>query len=151
MTEIRISDAERDAAVTALGEHYAAGRLTKDEYDERASQAYAARTASALRPLFVDLPAPHPGTGPATGPGATGQSARTTYRRPGRSGPGRTRRGLRLPLLPILLVLVGAAILIEAPWLVFVGLGVVWLARGHRSGGCGYAKGRERPARGSWV
>ena len=34
--ELRIGDAEREAAVTALGEHYAAGRLTKEEYDERA-------------------------------------------------------------------------------------------------------------------
>ena len=58
--EMRIGDAEREAAVQALGEHFAAGRLTKDEFDERSASAYAARTASALRPLFVDLPGPHP-------------------------------------------------------------------------------------------
>ena len=34
--ELRIGDDDREAAVTALGEHYAAGRLTKEEYDERA-------------------------------------------------------------------------------------------------------------------
>ena len=33
--ELRIGDAEREATISALGEHYAAGRLTKEEYDER--------------------------------------------------------------------------------------------------------------------
>ena len=54
--ELRIGDAEREAAVAALGEHYAAGRLTKDEYDERSGRAWSARTSSALWPLFADLP-----------------------------------------------------------------------------------------------
>jgi hypothetical protein len=54
--ELRIGDAEREAAIAALGEHYAAGRLTKEEYDERAARAWAARTGSALWPLFADLP-----------------------------------------------------------------------------------------------
>jgi uncharacterized membrane protein len=56
--EIRIGDAEREAAVAALGEHYAAGRLTKEEYDERAAVAWTAKTNSALWPLFADLPRP---------------------------------------------------------------------------------------------
>jgi uncharacterized protein DUF1707 len=54
--ELRIGDQERDAAVTALGEHYVAGRLTKDEYDERSAVAWQARTNSDLAPLFSDLP-----------------------------------------------------------------------------------------------
>ena len=58
--ELRIGDQEREGAVTALGEHYAAGRLTKEEYDERAAVAYTAKTESSLRPLFTDLPGPHP-------------------------------------------------------------------------------------------
>ena len=56
--EVRIGDAEREAAVAALGEHYAAGRLTKEEYDERAGIAWSAKTNSALWPLFADLPRP---------------------------------------------------------------------------------------------
>lgn len=56
--ELRIADRDREAAVTALGEHYAAGRLTKEEFDERADAAWAARTASGLWPLFADLPRP---------------------------------------------------------------------------------------------
>jgi hypothetical protein len=54
--ELRIADSDREAAVTALGEHYAAGRLTKEEFEERAAAAWAARTASGLWPLFADLP-----------------------------------------------------------------------------------------------
>ena len=142
--EMRIGDAEREAAVQALGEHFAAGRLTKDEFDERSASAYAARTASALRPLFVDLPGPHPfaaapretrtGT-PFTGlPWATGPTGATRPAPP-------ARRSGRVPLLPLVLVLVGIAVLLEAPWLVFVGLGVLWLTRSSRrsswSGCCG--------------
>jgi hypothetical protein len=56
--ELRIGDSEREAAVAALGDHYAAGRLSKEEYDERAARAWEARTRSALWPLFSDLPRP---------------------------------------------------------------------------------------------
>ena len=40
----------------ALGEHFAEGRLDQQEYEERVSAAYAARTAEDLAPLFRDLP-----------------------------------------------------------------------------------------------
>jgi TM2 domain-containing membrane protein YozV len=53
---VRIGNAEREAAVRELGEHYAAGRLDAAEYEERTTAAYAARTADDLTPLFVDLP-----------------------------------------------------------------------------------------------
>lgn len=55
---IRIADAEREAAVSTLSEHYAVGRLTREEYDERCEAAWAARTRAELRPLFTDLPGP---------------------------------------------------------------------------------------------
>lgn len=54
---VRIGDAERERAISALGEHFAAGRLSKDEFDERGSAAWAAKTAGDLTPLFSDLPA----------------------------------------------------------------------------------------------
>jgi hypothetical protein len=57
---IRISDAERDLAMTALGEHLSTGRLDVAEYDERCSHAAAARTRAELETLFADLPLPHP-------------------------------------------------------------------------------------------
>jgi hypothetical protein len=110
--EMRIGDAEREAAVTALGEHFAAGRLTKEEYDERAGQAWAARTASALWPLFADLPRPQsPRPDPsAAGPRASGQG-------PGRGwGHDRAPLGwLRAAVLPVFLVLVGLTVLTHLP------------------------------------
>jgi hypothetical protein len=41
---LRIGDADRDRAVAALGDHFAAGRLTADEFDDRSSRAWQART-----------------------------------------------------------------------------------------------------------
>jgi hypothetical protein len=53
---IRIGTAEREAAARALGEHYAQGRLDQEEFEERTTAAYAARTSGDLAPLFEDLP-----------------------------------------------------------------------------------------------
>ncbi len=106
--EIRIGDAEREAAVTALGEHYAAGRLTKDEYDERAEQAWAARTSSALAPLFSDLPALR-GAGPTSARAGSAPG-------PGAPSSWRPRRRPGFPFLPVLLLVVGLAMLVHVPW-----------------------------------
>jgi len=54
--DLRVSDAERDAVVTELGEHFQQGRLDQVEFDERVTQALAARTESDLRALLADLP-----------------------------------------------------------------------------------------------
>ncbi|OZM75558.1 DUF1707 domain-containing protein [Pseudonocardia sp. MH-G8] len=53
---IRIGHDEREAAVRELGEHFSEGRLEPQEYEERMSAAYAARTTDDLAPLFADLP-----------------------------------------------------------------------------------------------
>jgi Domain of unknown function (DUF1707) len=53
---IRLSDAERDQAVTELSEHYQAGRLTLEEFGDRSDRALRARTGSDLSVLFTDLP-----------------------------------------------------------------------------------------------
>ncbi|WP_163508766.1 DUF1707 SHOCT-like domain-containing protein [Fodinicola acaciae] len=58
--ELRIGDAEREAAIAALGEHLSAGRLTLDEYGTRSAEATSATTRGDLLALFKDLPAPHP-------------------------------------------------------------------------------------------
>jgi hypothetical protein len=55
---VRIGDAERDQAVSLLGDHFAAGRLNREELDERIDQAMQAKFSTDLRPLFVDLPGP---------------------------------------------------------------------------------------------
>lgn len=55
---LRIGDAERDAAAADLGEHYAAGRLTLDELNERLETVFAARTYGQLARVMADLPGP---------------------------------------------------------------------------------------------
>jgi DUF1707 SHOCT-like domain len=57
---LRLSDAEREEAARALGEHYAEGRLTLEEHSERVERAYAARTRGDLPTLFADLPGGSP-------------------------------------------------------------------------------------------
>lgn len=56
LSEMRVSDQDRDSAVEVLSEHAAAGRLTLDELEERLSLALAARTRSELGALTRDLP-----------------------------------------------------------------------------------------------
>lgn len=53
---LRIGDAEREAAVSELGRHFAEGRLTPVEHDERTAAALVSRTADDLGRLFADLP-----------------------------------------------------------------------------------------------
>jgi hypothetical protein len=53
---LRIGDAERDAAAADLGEHYAAGRLTLDELNERLDAIFAAKTFGQLSKVMADLP-----------------------------------------------------------------------------------------------
>src|ERR1700750_2410066 len=54
---MRSSDADRDAVVSDLSEHFQAGRLTAGEFDERTGQALTARTWGELGGLVADLPA----------------------------------------------------------------------------------------------
>ncbi|MGN9782895.1 DUF1707 domain-containing protein [Nonomuraea sp. ZG12] len=54
--DLRIGDAEREQTMAALREHFAAGRLTHEELDERLDQSLAARTARDLAQVTADLP-----------------------------------------------------------------------------------------------
>ena len=59
MTEpdrLLLSDAERLHALTALGDHYAAGRLDDSEFHARSGEVAAARTLGQLHASFGDLP-----------------------------------------------------------------------------------------------
>ena len=101
---VRIGDAERDRAVSDLGDHFAAGRLTREEFDTRVDQAMAARFDSDLQPLFVDLPRTEPVPSRPAGPSAG------------------LRAGwpLLFWLLPLMLVsAVVVAALLSAPWLIW--------------------------------
>ena len=54
---IRTSDADRDRVTARLRDHYAEGRLTHAELDERMTAALTARTFGDLRKIMADLPA----------------------------------------------------------------------------------------------
>src|SRR2546430_15476669 len=54
--ELRISDQDRERVAREIREHFAAGRLTEEELDERVKAAYEARTEGELRALRADLP-----------------------------------------------------------------------------------------------
>jgi hypothetical protein len=56
--DLRVSDTDRDRAISELSEHFQSGRLTSEEFDERSGQALRARTGSDLEVLFADLPRP---------------------------------------------------------------------------------------------
>jgi hypothetical protein len=57
MTEgLRVSDQQREQAADALREHFAAGRLTEDELNQRLDVALDAKTEPQLNALLADLP-----------------------------------------------------------------------------------------------
>jgi hypothetical protein len=120
---LRIGDQEREQAATALGEHYAQGRLTTEEHSERLDRIWAAKTRSELAPIFRDLP----------GPGTPPRPARVTAR----PAP-RRRRRFPLPLVVLLAVLVAITVLTNLP-LILIGIGV-WFLLARCGGGAGRAR-----------
>ncbi len=124
---VRIGDTEREGAAWALGEHYAEGRLTESEYDERTTTAWAARTHADLAPLFSDLPLPHGRPAPAP--------AWSTSQPPRRPVAPRAQRRHR-PWVPLLVLLVVLAALDLMPLVVIalvVWFGFVRCSPGHRT------------------
>lgn len=110
---VRIGDAERDDAASSLGEHFAAGRLTREEFDTRVDQAMAARYDGDLRPLFADLPR----TPSVPAPVAAGPVPVPTRV---------TAPMLLMALLPVLMVsAVVAALVLSAPGVLWV---FMWVA-----------------------
>lgn len=68
---LRVSDREREQVIELLGRAAAEGRLTLDEYADRAGAAYGAKTHGELAQLTTDLPATDaqsPAAPPAVGP-----------------------------------------------------------------------------------
>ena len=68
---LRIGDAEREAAATDLGEHYAAGRLSLDELNERLDAVFSSKTFGQLSKIMADLP----GSGRLSWPPRPGRSS----------------------------------------------------------------------------
>jgi hypothetical protein len=102
--EWRVGDAEREAVTEQLREHYAAGRLTIDEFRARLDAAYSATTAAGLSRVTTDLPA-------AAGPSPAGAAWRATgAAQPHRAPvPARRRHPGRLAALLVFIGLVTAS------------------------------------------
>jgi hypothetical protein len=123
--QLRVGDAERDEVTTALHEHFAQGRLTRDELDERLTVTLSARTFGDLRTVTADLP----GTVAVPSPGPSSGPMEPAYWGPGpyagvwsRGGRG-PRRGR--PFGPLLLVAVVVTAL-TGGWFVLPLLACVW-------------------------
>lgn len=54
---MRASTADRERAIDVLKDAFAEGRLTQEEFEQRAGQAFSARTYAELAGLTADLPA----------------------------------------------------------------------------------------------
>jgi hypothetical protein len=72
---LRIGDRERDAVAAELREHYAHGRLTLEEFNQRLDAVFAAKTQSDLSRITADLPHVRSGGAPLPSSG-TGRSTR---------------------------------------------------------------------------
>ena len=108
MDTLRISDADREAAVALLSEQYALGRLTREEFDERSDAVWSAKTQGDLAPIFADLPVQ-----------SSGRPGRAPSRIP--AGAPHRPRWWPLPLAPVLIALVALTVLTHLPFvLLFV-------------------------------
>lgn len=92
--DLRVSDADRDRAVSELSEAFQAGRITADEFGQRSGQALSARTGKELTALLTDLPLDRV---PAVRTGALGEPASSA---PGLSWPHPPPRPSRSPPPP---------------------------------------------------
>jgi hypothetical protein len=82
---VRVGDADRDAIAAQLREHYADGRLTLDELNERLDRTFAAKTTADLNAVMQDLPhVPRPAGAPLAGPTGSGWDSGSGYSRRGR-------------------------------------------------------------------
>ena len=101
---IRASDADRDRVTAQLRDHFAAGRITPGELDERLSAALNAKTFGDLRRIMADLPGPVPTPLAAAPPPLRATPAWAVRRRP--------------PFPPLILLALLAALLIPGTgWL----------------------------------
>jgi DUF1707 SHOCT-like domain len=112
---IRASDADRDRVAARLRDHFAEGRLTQEELDERISAALSAKTFGDLRHVMADLPQPEPVPARAAPHPQWAGPPRIVYRH----GP---------PILPLVLfVLLAAVIIPGGGWLFLKLMLAFWL------------------------
>jgi hypothetical protein len=114
--DLRVGDADREAVAAALREHYAQGRLTLEEFNQRIEAAFAATMRSQLTGLTRDLPpvatpAPTPAAASAARPLVPGPGVQRE--RAGHEHGPRSRSGLGL---------IPALIAAFTTWFLIVGL-----------------------------
>jgi hypothetical protein len=166
---VRVGDADREAVAAQLREHYADGRLTLEELNERIDQTFAAKTKADLNTVMRDLPqASRPGAGlPYAGTGWPGQAGSPGWQGPGWHGPmspgpgqhhdqgGRSRGpgGAFAPMLGMiwLLVILGSVMIFglgggDRPFAIVLFLAALALVR--RLFGLGGRRGGSRGPRG---
>jgi hypothetical protein len=144
--DMRVGDADRDAAATRLREHFAAGRLTLEEFRDRLAAVFSATTGRELGRVTADLP--HDGISPGIDPrapagGGPRQPGRPRVRRSGRPRLlFRSRLLLACAAAAAVWLLVGFSLphngLVIAALLLLLGMvglfigavtGLIWLAR----------------------
>lgn len=104
---IRVSDADREHVTDRLREHFAQGRLSSEELDERITATLSAKTFGDLRRVMADLPEPGLVPPPASWQAAAAARPRIIV-----------RRGPRL--LPLAFIALIAAVAIPgAGWVFF--------------------------------
>ena len=113
MDSLRISDADREAAVELLSEQYAVGRLTRDEFDERSDAVWSAKTQGDLAPVFADLP-------PTPQQGRRGRLPAGAPHRP---------RWWPVPLAPVVIALVVLTVVTHLPFVLLLVFGFLCFGR----------------------
>jgi hypothetical protein len=106
MDSLRLSDADRESAMNLLGDQYALGRLTRDEFDERSDAVWSAKTQGDLAPIFADLPVR------ATSPvlGRTGPASLAPHR----------PRWWPVPMAPVVVALVVLTVVTHLPFVLLL-------------------------------
>ena len=127
--DLRIGDADREAAAASLREHYAQGRLTLEEFNQRLDAVFAATTQGQLNQITRDLPHSRVPSAPLPVGTAVPGRDRRDYRHGGRP---------RLGLLPLIIAVLGTWLLLITlhlqafflPGKVAIFLAILTLARG---------------------
>jgi hypothetical protein len=163
---VRVGDADREAVAAQLREHYADGRLTLEELNERIDETFAAKTKADLNTVMRELPlASRPGSGlPYTGqpgpgqagwpgPGWHGPMSPMPGQRYDQGGQSRGPGGLFAPMLGVvwLLVILGSVMIFglgggDRPFAIVLFLAALALVR--RLFGLGGRRGGSRGPRG---
>jgi hypothetical protein len=167
--DLRIGDAEREAAAAHLREHFAQGRLTQEEFTQRLDAVFTAKTRSQLGAINSDLPQPPAPSAPLP-VAAASDTGRERDRENYRSG-----ARARLGFLPVIIAaLITWLLIVEMQLRVFPWPGklAIFLAilaivrgllrrlglgigggrgfRGSKCGGHGGPRRRGRSRRSSW-